>query len=254
MKCVSERRNEDMCWGRGAVMALLEDAPARVLKVYLSKTMNAPTYSRITELCRAAGVPFVHSDPKHIDEMTQGENHQGVAASVSEAEMLSLEDAISLLPPQPERALAVVFDHVQDPHNLGAMIRSAEAAGACFAAMPLRRGALPLGTVAKTSAGASLRLPLVSLGNVASSIRRSKEAGMWCVGLEADASRTIYSAGLSHRTLLVVGGEGSGLSRTVAAECDEVLSIPIDGRVGSLNVSVALGVAMFEWRRSNALL
>jgi 23S rRNA (guanosine2251-2'-O)-methyltransferase len=163
--------------------------------------------------------------------------------------MISLDDAAGLLPGGAESAMAVIMDHVEDPRNMGAMIRSAEAAGAIFAAIPLRRGALPTGTVAKTSAGASLRLPLASLGNVANAVRVIKEAGLWAVGLSEKAPATIYDSPLPPRCLFVVGGEGGGMSRTAAGACDEILSIPMRGGAGSLNASVALSIGMFEWLR-----
>lgn len=239
----------DLCWGRNPVITLMEETPGRCLKVMLSKTMQRGMFERITDLCKTCGVPFTLADPKALDGMADGENHQGVVAVVSAAEMLSLEEAIALLPPQPEAALVVLFDHIQDPHNLGAMIRSAEAAGAIFACLPLRRSSLPTGTVVKTSAGASLRFPIASVGNVANAVRDLQEAGLWCVGLDASADASVYGSPLPARTLLVVGAEGKGIARTTSAACDEVLSIPIGGRTGSLNASVALGVAMFEWVR-----
>lgn len=245
------RPADDLCWGRNPVLTLLEEMPARCLKVVVSKTMQKGTFDRLTGLCKAAGIPFSLVEPKILDAMTPGENHQGVVAVASQAEMLALEAAMALLPPQPEAALAILLDHVQDPHNLGAMIRSAEAAGATFAALPLRRSSLPTGTVVKTSAGASLRFPIASVGNTAAAVREFQEAGLWTVGLDAEARTTIYDAPLPARTLLVVGAEGKGLTRTTADACDEVMRIPIGGGVGSLNASIALAVAMFEWARTN---
>ncbi|MDL2263872.1 23S rRNA (guanosine(2251)-2'-O)-methyltransferase RlmB [Synergistaceae bacterium OttesenSCG-928-I11] len=246
-----ERKHDggDYCWGRNPVLSLLEESPARCLKVLLSKTMQRGMYERITERCKASGIPFGMVEAKTLDAMTDGENHQGVVATIAASELLSLQDALALLPPAPEPVLAILFDHIQDPHNLGAMIRSAEAVGAVFAAVPLRRSSLPTGTVVKTSAGASLRFPIASVGNVANAVREMQEAGLWCVGLDADASGSIYDTGIPARALLVVGAEGKGLTKTTAAACDEVLRIPIQGGAGSLNASVALGVAMFEWFR-----
>ena len=247
-----EHRPEgDLCWGRNPVFTLLEETPSRCLKVVLSKTMQRGVFERLSELCRAEGIPFSLAEPRALDAMTSGENHQGVVAVVSQAEMLALDAAAALLPPQPEPALAILLDHVQDPQNLGAMIRSAEAAGAAFAALPLRRSSLPTGTVVKTSAGASLRFPIAAVGNTASAVRDLQSAGLWAVGLDAEAETSIYDGALPARTLLVVGAEGKGLTRTVASTCDEVMRIPIGGGVGSLNASVALAVAMFEWVRTN---
>jgi 23S rRNA (guanosine2251-2'-O)-methyltransferase len=234
-------------------MSLLEDAPSRCLKVFVAKTMQNAFFAKVTELCRASGIPYYAVEARALDEMLDGESHQGVAASVAQAPMIALADAEGLLPAAPAPIMAVVADHVQDPRNLGAMIRSAEAAGAAFVALPARRGALPTGTVAKTSAGASLRLPLASAGNVANAVRELQKAGLWAIGLDESARATIYDSPIPARCLFVVGSEGEGISRTAAAACDETLRIPADCGPGSLNASVALSVAMFEWLRLNRM-
>lgn len=241
----------DICWGRNPVIKLLMDEPSRCLKVIASKTMQRGTLDQIASLCRAAGIPLQAVDQRALNAMADGASHQGVIAVIAPKPMMIMADALGLLPKPPSRALAVLLDHVQDPHNLGAMIRSAEAASASFLALPLRRSSLPTGTVVKTSAGASMRLPLAAVGNTASAVREFQEAGLWTVALDAGAAKSIYDAPLSPRTLFVVGSEGKGIGRAVASACDETLCIPIAGGTGSLNASVALAVAMFEWFRLN---
>jgi 23S rRNA (guanosine2251-2'-O)-methyltransferase len=131
------------------------------------------------------------------------------------------------------------------------MIRSAAAVGAALVALPLRRSSLPTGTVAKTSAGASVRLPIASVGNVAYAVRKFQEAGLWAIGLDANAEESIYASSLPSRALMVLGSEDGGLGRTTAAACDELLRIPIKGMTGSLNASAALAIGVFEWARVN---
>jgi 23S rRNA (guanosine2251-2'-O)-methyltransferase len=223
------------------------------LKVFISKTTRGFWVGKIRKLCSDAGIPFTFVGIDAMSAMTGGENHQGVAAVVSPAEVLSFGEALEIVPHPPESAMAVIMDHIEDTHNMGAIIRSAEAAGALFAAFPSRRGALPTGTVAKTSAGASLRLPLVSLGNVANAVKEAQKTGFWTIGLDEEAPRTIYDAPLPARCVFVVGGEGSGMSRTVGASCDELLRVPMEGEGGSLNASVAVSVCMFEWVRVNRI-
>jgi 23S rRNA (guanosine2251-2'-O)-methyltransferase len=247
----TDERGKNICWGRNPVLSLLEDDPSRCVKVTVSRTMQRGVMEKITSLCKASGIPFSTAEPRAIESMVQGENHQGVVAVIAASRMFGLAEALEFLPKPPLPALAVLLDHVQDPHNLGAIIRSAEAAGATFTAIPLRRSSLPTGTVVKTSAGASLRLPLAAVGNVASAANGMKDAGLWVIGLDTGAKRSIYSEPLPARTLLVVGGEDRGLGRTTANACDETLRIPISGGAGSLNASVALSVAMFEWSRTN---
>jgi 23S rRNA (guanosine2251-2'-O)-methyltransferase len=166
---------------------------------------------------------------------------------------MDLNDALGLVPPRPKPAMAVIMDHVEDPRNMGAIIRSAEAAGAIFAAFPSRRGALPTGTVAKTSAGASLRLPLVSVSNVANAVKEVQSAGFWTVGLDEEAPGAIYDSPIPARCVFVVGNEASGMSRTAGTSCDELLRVPMEGGVGSLNAAVAVSVCMFEWLRVNGI-
>ena len=150
-------------------------------------------------------------------------------------------------------ALIVVLDHIEDPHNLGAIIRSAEAGGASGVISAKRRSALPTDTVIKTSAGASLRLPLVQVANITRTIEQLKAANFWTVGLDAKAQSSIWSEPLPERTALVVGAEGEGLSRLVAETCDMLRKIPINQEgVSSLNASVAAALGIFEWARVHA--
>jgi 23S rRNA (guanosine2251-2'-O)-methyltransferase len=223
------------------------------LKVFISKTMRGLWVGKITKLCSDAGIPFTFVGNDAMFSMTGGENHQGVAAVVSPVDVLDFNEALDIVPRVPEPAMAVIMDHVEDPRNMGAIIRSAEAAGGVFAAFPSRRGALPTGTVAKTSAGASWRLPLASLGNVAGAVKEAQKMGFWTIGLDEEASGTIYDAPLPGRCVFVVGSEGAGMSRTAGASCDELLRVPMDGSCGSLNASVAASVCMFEWARVNRI-
>ncbi|MBP9627234.1 MAG: 23S rRNA (guanosine(2251)-2'-O)-methyltransferase RlmB [Synergistaceae bacterium] len=246
-----EREESELCWGRKPVLELLERTPERCLRVSMIKTGQHGALDKIIELCKAAHVPFQFLDTVALDRLCEGENHQGVVAMTSETPMLDLAEALALIPPQPERVLAVVLDHIQDPHNLGAIIRSAEAAGALFVAIPKRRSALPMGTVMKTSAGASARLPIVSVGNVAQTILAFQEAGLWSVGLDADTRESVFNGDLPSRLLLVIGAEGDGLGHATAKACDELRRIPMQGKGSSLNASVAAGIALFEWGRTH---
>jgi len=242
----------DYCWGRNPVLCLLISSPSKCMKVLVAKTAKGSPVDRIIDTCRTSGIPYTLVENKILDAMTDGENHQGIVAKMSPVALLGLCDVLGRMA-HTQPAMAVIMDHIEDPRNMGAMIRSAEAAGAAFAAFPQRRGALPAGTVAKTSAGASLRLPLVVIGNVGNAVREVKDAGFWAVGLDEDARVTIYDSPLPARCVFVVGGEGTGVSRTAAGACDELMSIPMEAGSGSLNASVALSVCMFEWLRVNRI-
>ncbi|MBQ4431237.1 MAG: 23S rRNA (guanosine(2251)-2'-O)-methyltransferase RlmB, partial [Synergistaceae bacterium] len=148
-------------------------------------------------------------------------------------------------------ALIVVLDHIEDPHNLGAVVRSAEAGGASCVIYAKRRAAVPNDTVIKTSAGASLRLPLIPVSNITRTIERLKESNFWAVGLDGKADSSLWDEALPERCALVIGTEGEGLSRLVSQTCDMMKRIPISaGGVSSLNASVAAALGVFEWTRN----
>ena len=239
--------SDEYCWGRKPVLEMLEMMPERCLRVSLSKNFHGAIAEKIMELCKQAHIPVQRVDPMGLERLCNGENHQGVLAMTSQTPLLEIEDVFKLLPPQSDPALGIILDHVKDPHNLGAIIRSAEAAGASFVAIPKRRSALPMGTVVKTSAGASLRIPLVSVGNIAQAIERLQEGGFWSVGLDAEGKESLFAGNLPKRLLLIVGAEGEGIGHATAKSCDELRHIPMIGSGTSLNASVAAGIALFEW-------
>ncbi len=248
-----EKQNvsEDICWGRNPVFSLLEESPKRCMKVLVSKTVQPHIRGRVQELCRAANIVLQTVDPAALDKMTNRENHQGIVAYMAPMKLWEAEELIQMLPKAPEPAMVILCDHLQDPHNLGAVIRSAEAAGASAVMIPKRGGALPTGTVVKTSAGAALRLPIAKTGNVSQTIRLLQEANFWVVGLSMEAQETLFKEDMPPRAVIVIGAEGEGLGQVVAKSCDELRYIPMAGKTGSLNASVAAALALFEYRRSH---
>ncbi|MEG1800000.1 MAG: 23S rRNA (guanosine(2251)-2'-O)-methyltransferase RlmB [Synergistaceae bacterium] len=246
--CVSE----DICWGRNPVMTLLEESPDRCTKVVMGKNVQPHIKAKVTELCKSAGITFQNVDNMVLDRLTGKENHQGIAAYMAPMRLWDADELMSVIPPAPAPVMILLCDHIQDPHNLGAVIRSAEAAGASAVMIPKRGGCLPTGTVVKTSAGAALRLPVAKVGNVSQAIKSLQEHGFWVVGLAMKGRETLFKADMSPRTVFVVGAEGEGLSSLVAKSCDELRYIPMKGSTGSLNASVAASLAMFEWTRSNS--
>ncbi len=240
----------DLCWGRNPVTALLEGDPERCMKVLLAKSAQPHIRAKITELCRANGIIFQNVESAALDRLTNGENHQGVAAYAAQMKLWEPEELLASLPAAPAPALLLLCDHLQDPHNLGAVIRSAEAAGAAAVMIPKRGGCLPTGTVVKTSAGAALRLPVVKVGNVSQTIKMLQEADFWVTGLAMEGRDTLFREDLPPRSAIVVGAEGEGLGAAVTKACDDIRYIPMQGATGSLNASVAAGIAMFEWTRS----
>lgn len=242
--------SEDICWGRNPVFSLLEESPEKCMKVLISKTVQPHIKARLQDLCKAANIVLMTVDPAALDKMTNKENHQGVVAYMAPMKLWDAEEIIQMLPKAPEPAMVLLCDHLQDPHNLGAVIRSAEAAGASAVMIPKRGGALPTGTVVKTSAGAALRLPIAKTGNISQTIRLLQEANFWVVGLSMEAEETLFKEDMPPRVVIVIGAEGDCLGQAVAKSCDELRHIPMAGKTGSLNASVAAALALFEYKRS----
>jgi len=196
----------------------------------------------VRRLASAAGISVTQVSPAVLDRVTGGAVHQGVVAEATAPASLSLE---ALIDGARVPALLLVLDGVEDPQNLGAILRVAEAAGVDGVVRQTRRAA-PLGRVAKASAGAVTHLRIASVVNIARAVAELKSAGIWTVGLEADGEELYGGPDLALPTALIVGSEGRGLRRLVRERCDRVVSIPMLGHVNSLNVAVAAGVVLFE--------
>ncbi|HEX9207690.1 MAG TPA: 23S rRNA (guanosine(2251)-2'-O)-methyltransferase RlmB [Steroidobacteraceae bacterium] len=238
----------DLAYGIHAVRALLTLRPQRLRRVMLAE--GRETAARLQELrllAQQAGVDVVVADPEELDRLAGGERHQGAIAEVApwagdpETQLEQALEAPGAAPP-----LLLVLDGVTDPHNLGACLRSADAAGVAAVIVPRDRAAGLTPVVRKVAAGAAESVPLIAVVNLARTLRELKDRGLWLVGTSDDAPRTLYDADLSGPTVLVMGSEGEGMRRLTREACDELVSIPMGGAVASLNVSVATGVTLFE--------
>ena len=233
------------------MLDLVRGNPSRCTRLLIANNVRPPFLDELTDAARAGRVVYQMVAPEALDKLCPGERHQGVACRLTDVKPVELEPFLRGLP-KDRPALVVVLDHIEDPHNLGAIVRSAEAAGAAAVAYSRRRSALPGGTVAKTSAGASLRLPMIAVVNIVRTIEQLQAFDFWTIGLEGRAEASLWDDALPARLALVVGAEGEGLSRLVGQTCDQLLRIPTrEGGVGSLNASVAAALGIFEWRRSN---
>lgn len=237
-------------YGINAVRSALDAGRVRELWVVDRDT------GRLTELMALAGsldVLIRRVAPQALDRHARGGVHQGVVAFVEEGPgSVTLEDLVhgqSGAPP-----LIVVLDGVEDPQNVGAILRTVDAAGASGVVRQTRRAARLDGAAAKAAAGAAARVPVVDVVNIARTLDELKNAGVWTVGLSGDARKSYTDLDLTLPTALVLGAEGTGLRRLVRERCDWVVAIPMAGHVGSLNVSVAAGVALFEAVRQRRLL
>jgi 23S rRNA (guanosine2251-2'-O)-methyltransferase len=243
---------DDICWGRLPVLDLVRASPGRCTKIVIANNVRPPFLDELVDAARAGKVVYQMAAPEALDALCPGVRHQGVACRITEVKLLELEPFLNDLP-RDKPALVVVLDHIEDPHNLGAIVRSAEAAGASAVVVSRRRSALPGGTVVKVSAGAAMRVPIISVVNIARSVEQLKAAGFWTIGLENEAKASLWEDAPPSRAALVIGAEGEGLSRLVGETCDQLLRIPIQGAIGSLNAGVAAALGMFEWLRARSL-
>ncbi len=228
-------------YGLNPVLEALRAGRAAVVRV--SDAASRDRLRELRDLARAAGVPVEVVPAAAIDRAARGGVHQGVTAELREAEAYAVEDLVAGAAGAP---LIVVLDGVEDPHNVGAIIRSADAAGADGLVRQSRHAARLDGAAAKASAGAIAHVRIAEVVNIARAIEDLKAAGVWTVGLAGDAPDVYDAIDLTLPTAIVVGAEGSGLRRLVRERCDRLASIPMAGQVSSLNVSAAAAVVLFE--------
>jgi 23S rRNA (guanosine2251-2'-O)-methyltransferase len=240
-------------FGIHAVNSILERQPERFIEVFVLKGRQDERMEPIINQLRKLGVSvqFVHR--KALDERSQGEQHQGVVAIVKAAKTLNesdLDDIIS----NAEQPFLLILDGVTDPHNLGACLRTADAAGVNAVVVPKDKSVGLNPTVSKVACGAAETVPLVQVTNLARTMRDIQQAGLWIIGTAGEATQDVYRAKLQGPIALAMGAEGKGLRRLTREHCDELISIPMAGSVSSLNVSVATGVCLFEIVRQRIVL
>lgn len=230
--------------------ALKSDA-VTVERVLVRKGARSVQIGEILDIAKEIGVRVRAVETEELNRLCEGGNHQSVAASVSEFAYTDLDDWLGASPvPRPD---ILALDQVQDPHNLGALIRTAEGLGMGAVLIPKDRSASVDAVVMKASAGAAAYMPICRVTNLARSLESLKEQGYWVVGMDAEAGTSLYATPLSGPLVLVLGSEGSGLRPLVARQCDYRLALPREGRVQSFNVSVAGAIVMAElWRRRHA--
>ena len=249
---MEERRKQDLTAeadgiieGRNAVIEALR-AGETIDKIYLQKGETDKTLGHIASKARAAGVVVVEADRRKLDAMSRTHAHQGVIALAAVREYVSVESILQAARDKGEAPLLVVCDEISDPHNLGAILRTAECAGAHGLIIPKRRSAGLTAIVGKTSAGAVSYLPVARVANLTSALKDLKKQGVWIFGTAAGASTDLYSADLKGPAAIVIGSEGAGMSRLVAEACDFKVSIPMRGRISSLNASNAAAILLYE--------
>ena len=230
--------------GRNAVIEALR-AGTPVDKIYLARGETDSALGHIASTARSRGIVVVECDRRKLDGMSRTHSHQGVIALAAVREYASVDDILNAAEEKGEPPLIVVCDELSDPHNLGAVIRTAECAGAHGVIIPKRRSAGLTAVVAKTSAGAVSHVPVARVPNLPALLDELKEAGVWVFGTAANGTTPLYQADLKGPAAIVIGSEGAGMGRLVAENCDFTVSIPMFGKINSLNASAAAAVLLY---------
>ena len=240
-----EAENDGVIEGRNAVIEALR-AGVTIDKIYIMKGETDATLGHIASTAREKGIVVVDADRRKLDGMSRTHSHQGVIALAAVREYASVEDILNAAREKGEAPLIVVCDELSDPHNLGAVIRTAECAGAHGVIIPKRRSAGLTAIVGKTSAGAVAHLPVARVPNIPSLLKQLKQEGVWVFGTAADGNTTLYNADLKGPAAIVIGSEGDGMGRLVTENCDFKVSIPMKGHINSLNASAAAAILLYE--------
>ena len=244
LKVVREKQDGMITVGRNPVSELLKSG-RDIEKIYVLRGEREGSITKIVAIARERGIVVDETDKKRLDELSAGANHQGVAAIASPVEYVSVASMVEKARERGEKPLIVVCDGIEDPHNLGAIIRCADGAGAHGVIIGKRRCAQMTSTVIKSSAGAIEYVSIAKVANIAAAIDELKEMGVWTFAAEADGE-DCRSADFNCPCAIVLGSEGEGVSRLVREKCDYTVSIPMRGGVNSLNVSTAAAVLLYE--------
>ena len=231
--------------GRNAVIEALR-AGENIDKIFILKGETDKTLGHIASKARAAGIVVVDADRRKLDNMSRTHAHQGVIALAAVREYVSVESILQAAEAKGEKPLLVICDEISDHHNLGAIIRTAECAGAHGVVIPKRRSAGLTAVVAKTSAGAVAHVPVARVPNIAALLKDLKKQGVWVFGTAAGGNTTLYDADLKGPAAIVIGSEGDGMTRLARENCDFLCSIPMKGNINSLNASAAASILMYE--------
>ena len=240
-----EAENDGVIEGRNAVIEALRAGTA-IDKIYIMKGETDSALGHIASAAREKGIVVVDADRRKLDGMSRTHSHQGVIALAAVREYASVDDILNAAREKGENPLIVVCDELSDPHNLGAIIRTAECAGAHGVVIPKRRSAGLTAVVAKTSAGAVAHVPVARVPNIPALLKDLKKQGVWVFGTAADGTTALYDADLKGPAAIVIGSEGDGMTRLAAENCDFLVSIPMRGKLNSLNASAAAAILLYE--------
>lgn len=240
-----DRMFDDQIEGRNAVLELLE-SDKDINKIYITKGELKGSINKIIAIANEKKVIIVQKDKKQMDMMAQSENYQGVIAVVPPYEYVDVEDILEVAKERNEDPFILILDGIEDTHNLGAIIRTAETAGVHGIIIPKRRAAQVNSTVSKVASGALEYMKIARVNNITDTISKLKDKGVWVCGTAIDADEFYYDQNLTGPLAIVIGNEGKGISDLVKRNCDFLVKIPMKGKVTSLNASVSTGIIVYE--------
>lgn len=240
------KEKHDILFGVHSVLEALNAGKRKFYKIFISKKRSPGRTEKIETFARKRKIPLHGVDPEFLDKMAQGSVHQGIAAQTSLFAVHNATEVIARIRQHSKPCFILILENIEDPHNLGALIRTAVCAGVDYILIPKDRSAGPSSTVSRSSAGAMEHADMYRMTNTASILRSLKDCGVWISGLDAGGDTAVFDADLTGNLALVIGGEHKGIRPIVKKECDFLLSIPNNGQINSLNASVAGGIAMFE--------
>lgn len=240
-----ERDYEDQVEGRNSVLELLESSKD-INKIFITKGERHGSINKIIAIAKEKNIIIVEKDKRKMDEMAQNQNYQGVIAIVPPFEYCEIEDILEEAKQKNEDPFILILDGIEDPHNLGSIIRTAETAGVHGIIIPKRRACAVNSTVNKVSAGAVEHMKVARVTNISDSIQKLKDLGLWICGTDVNTDKYYYNQDLTGAIGIVIGNEGSGMSDKVRKNCDFLVKIPMKGKVSSLNAAVSTGIVVYE--------
>ena len=240
-----EKNYDDQVEGRNSVLELLESGKD-INKIFLSRGEKHGSINKIIAIAKERKIMLVEKDKRQMDQMAQTENYQGVIAIVPPFEYCEIEDILEEAKNRKEEPFILILDGIEDPHNLGSIIRTAETAGVHGIIIPKRRAASVNSTVNKVSCGAVEHMKIARVTNISDAIEKLKQEGLWICGTDINTEKYYYNQDLTGSIGIVIGNEGTGMSEKVRKNCDFLVKIPMKGKVTSLNASVSAGIIIYE--------
>ena len=242
---MNEKKFDDQVEGRNSVLELLE-CGRDINKIFVTRGEKHGSINKIIAIAKERKIIIVEKDKKQMDEMAQQENYQGVIAIFPPFEYVEVDDILKIAEEKNEEPFILILDGIEDPHNLGSIIRTAETAGVHGIIIPKRRAAAVNSTVNKASAGAVEHMPIARVTNISETIEKLKRSGLWICGTDVNTNKYYYNQDLTGPLGIVIGNEGNGISDKVKKNCDFTVKIPMKGKIQSLNAAVSTGIVVYE--------